>query len=171
MLFVHAYQSLLFNRWVSARWAAGISLTVPEPGDHLLRLARDGTVPGNTPIPVGEDNLPESRDMARRGRAQVAGPLVGFETEILPGAPGDLLNELLREEGIRTAEFRLPQLPEVASRGSFRPLLVPLPPIGIRSLEMTDRGAASSFTFALPKGAYATILLREFLKSGARRPD
>jgi len=169
MLFVHAYQSLLFNRWLSARWAAGISLTVPEPGDHLLRVARDGTVPGNEPIPVLPDNLPECRDMARRGRAQVAGPLVGFETQILEGIPGELLSRLLREEGIGTAEFQLPQLPEVASRGSFRPLIVPLPPIGIRPSDPGDRGPAATFSFALPKGAYATVLLREFLKAGSRR--
>lgn len=171
MLFIHAYQSLLFNRWVSARWAAGISLTVPEAGDHLLRLARDGTVPGNEPIPVYDDNLPECRELARRGRAQVAGPLVGFETPMLPGPAGELLTGLLREEGVQASDFRLPQLPEIASRGSFRPLVVPLPPIGIRSNEPGERGASATFTFALPKGAYATVLLREFLKTGARSAD
>jgi tRNA pseudouridine13 synthase len=168
MLFVHAYQSLLFNRWVSARWAAGLSLSVPEPGDHLLRIARDGTVPGNVPVPVTEDNLPECRELTHRGRAQVAGPLIGFETEILPGAPGEITSRILREEAVQVSDFRLPQLPEVASRGSFRPLLVPLPPIGLRRNEDDDRGPSVSFTFALPKGAYATILLREFQKTGAR---
>ncbi len=168
MLFVHAYQSLLFNRWASARWTAGLSLTVPEPGDYLLRLARDGTVPGNVPIPVSQDNLPECRDLARRGRAQLAGPLVGFETPRLTGAPGELLAKLLEQEGVQPSDFRLPQLPEIASRGSFRPLVVPLPPVGLRVEASEERGPSATFTFALPKGAYATVLLREFLKTGAR---
>lgn len=162
LLFVHAYQSLLFNRWLSRRAAAGLSLDEPVPGDVLLRVARDGTVPGTHPIPVASDNLPEAIDLARRGRALLAGPLVGFETPIPDGPAGELLASLLAEEGARPEDFRLPRTPDVASKGSYRPLLVPLPPIAI-----SDAEEGSWFRFALPKGSYATVLLREFTKLGA----
>ncbi len=163
LLFVHAYQALLFNRWLSRRYAAGISLEVPSPGDRILRLGRDGTVRSQDAVPVELDNLPECRDLVARLRARVAGPLVGFETPRSSGPVGDLLEALLTEEGIDRAGFRLPSAPEVASRGGWRPVLVPLPPIGL-----APDATGVWFRFGLPKGAYATVLLREFLKTGAR---
>ena len=168
-LFIHAYQSLLFNRWVSRRVAAGLSLTEPSPGDVLLRVARDGTVPGTTPIPVGSDNLTECTDLARRGRARLAGPLVGYSTAPLGGRPGELLAGILEDERVSASDFGLPKTPEIASAGSYRPVVVPLPPMALRPAEpaQDDRGEGVWFRFSLPKGAYATVLLREFLKAGA----
>ncbi|MCI4317431.1 MAG: tRNA pseudouridine(13) synthase TruD, partial [Thermoplasmata archaeon] len=168
-LFIHAYQALLFNRYVSRRRARGYSLTRPIPGDVLLRVARDGTVPGNQPIPVSDDNLTECTDFAERGRALVAGPLVGYETPRVDGPASDLLEGILAEEGVERESFRVPASPDLASAGSHRPLFVPLPPIAVR-LEPGADGAPSSASlhFALPKGSYATVLLREFLKTGAQ---
>ncbi|MGA8537339.1 MAG: tRNA pseudouridine(13) synthase TruD, partial [Thermoplasmata archaeon] len=80
-----------------------------------------------------------------------------------PGPAGALLGRLLASEGVDRAMFRLPATPEIASRGAARPVLVPMPPLWI-SPEGDDR---VRFLFALPKGAYATVLLREFLKEGA----
>ena len=173
LLFVHAYQALLFNRWVSARVVAGLSLWEPTEGDFLLRLARDGTVPGTHPIPVGTDNRPECLDLVRKGRARLAGPLVGFETPPSEGRPGEILEELLSEEHVNRHGFELPAAPDLASKGSYRPVLVPPPPIAIRP-EPPDadpdrpRGAGVWLAFALPKGSYATVMLREFTKLGAR---
>jgi tRNA pseudouridine13 synthase len=59
--------------------------------------------------------------------------------------------------------FRLPATPEIASRGAARPVLVPVPPLALTA-EGDDR---IRFQFALPKGSYATVFLREFLKSDA----
>ncbi len=170
MLFVHAYQALLFNRWVSRRHARGLSLLEPVEGDHLLRVTRDGTVPGVDPIPVSADNLPEASDLVRRSRARLAGPLVGLETPALAGEPGEILEGLLAEEAVRRADFGLPRFPEIASLGSWRPVWLPLPPIAVRTVapgEGTPDGALD-LVFSLPKGAYATVLLREFLKTGSR---
>ncbi len=169
MLFVHAFQALLFNRWVSRRFAMGVSLTAPVEGDHLLRVARDGTVPSLDPIPVSADNLPEARELVQRSRARLAGPLVGMETPELTGIPGEILGGLLAEEGVERADFRLPKFPEIASLGAWRPVWLPLPPIALaHSAPSTEDPTGSvEFVFALPKGAYATVLLREFLKAGS----
>jgi tRNA pseudouridine13 synthase len=168
-LFVHAYQALLFNRYVTRRVARGLALGRPSPGDRLLRVARDGTVPGTAPVPVGPDNLTECEELAARGRAIVAGPLVGFATPDDPGPASEILNELLEEEGVGRKDFESPRSADLASAGSFRPMFVPLPPIG--NLAERDPGAdedTATLHFSLPKGSYATILLREFLKTGAR---
>lgn len=162
LLFVHAYQALLFNRWLSRRHAAGIPLDRPVPGDRILRLGRDGTVRSQEGIPVADDNVVECTDLLRRGGALLAGPLVGYATPVVEGPSGTILEELLREEGVDRAMFRLPATPEIASRGAWRPALLPVPPLGL-----AVEGTGVRFRFALPKGAYATVLLREFLKSGA----
>ncbi len=164
LLFVHAFQSLLFNRWLTRRYGAGLPFDRPVPGDRLLRLQRDGTLRSQDAIPVADDNLNECADVVARGRALVAGPLVGFDTPVDPGPVGELFEEALSAEGVTRSQFRLPATPEIASRGAWRPIVVPVPPIALSTEE-----ASVVFRFALPKGAYATVLLREFLKTGSSR--
>ena len=163
LLFVHAYQALLFNRWTSRRHALDLPFDRPVVGDRILRLGRDGTVRSQEAVPVSPDNASECEEFVRRGRALVAGPLVGFETPEAMGPAGELLERILTEERVDRAMFRLPRTPEIASRGAWRPLLLPLPPLSLSA----DR-TGIRFRFALPKGAYATVLLREFLKPGAQ---
>ncbi len=161
-LFVHAFQALVFNKWLDARHAAELPLNRPTEGDRIMRIGRDGTIRGTDSVPVGSDNLTECRELVARGRALVAGPLVGYETPPGAGVPGEELDRILRDEGVERSMFRVPASPEVASRGAWRPLLVPTPPLAI-----VAEGEGVRFRFALPKGAYATVLLREFLKNGA----
>ena len=162
LLFVHAYQALLFNRWISRRHDLELRFDRPVVGDRIQRLGRDGTVRSQEAVPVSADNLVECEELVRHGRAFVAGPLVGFETPEASGPAGELLEGILSEERIDRTWFRLPRTPELASRGAWRPVLLPLPPIALAA-----EGTGLLFQFALPKGAYATILLREFLKPGA----
>ncbi|HXY47724.1 MAG TPA: tRNA pseudouridine(13) synthase TruD [Thermoplasmata archaeon] len=162
LLFVHAFQSFVFNRWLSARRRAGISLVSPVVGDRVLRVGRDGTVRGTEPVPVGTDNERECAELVARGGAWVAGPLVGSDTPRTEGPIGALLDDLLEHEGVDRLGFRIPFAPEISSRGAWRPVVLPVPPIS----RTTDE-TGIWFRFALPKGAYATVLLREFLKSGA----
>ena len=163
LLFVHAYQALLFNRWLSRRVAAGLPLGQPTSGDYVLRVGRDGTMRSREGIPVTADNLTECTDLVARGGAWVAGPLVGYETPSSEGSVGALLDGLLEEEGVRREMFRVPACPEVASQGAWRPAVLSVPPVGL-----APAGADEvTFRFALPKGAYATVFLREFLKNGS----
>ena len=162
LLFVHAFQALLFNRWLSERRAAGLPLNRPVPGDRILRIGRDGTVRGQEGVPVASDNVAECADLVARDGALLAGPLVGYGTPEIEGEPGRILRTILERESVTRAMFRVEPAPEVASRGAWRPAVLPVPPIGMAGEETGVR-----FRFALPKGAYATVLLREFLKSGA----
>lgn len=165
-LFVHAYQSYLFNQYLSRRYATGLSLVEPEAGDWLLRVARDGTVPGRDPVPVTLDNLSEARVMVHDGKARVAGPLVGYETPRLEGPAGPIVEALLEADHVSRAGFELRSAPDLASAGNWRPLWCPDPPLGVK-WEGPVEEPGLCFEFNLPRGSYATVLLREFRKSGA----
>lgn len=168
LLFVHAYQSLLFNRWLTERYRRGLGLGVVSEGDWILRIGRDGTLRGEDAVPVEADNLPECSALVARAQALVAGPLVGYDTRTLAGVPGEILRQVLAEEELDTAAFKLPAAPELASRGSWRAALIPLPPIQIGVEEGRDgAGPFARFRFTLPRGSYATVVLREFTKRGA----
>ena len=170
LLFVHAYQSLLFNRWLTERRRRGIGLREVVVGDRVLRRGRDGTMRGDEAVPVDADNLPECSRLVSRDQATVAGPLVGFETPLPPGPAGEVLATLLAQEQLDPAAFQLPRTPELASRGSWRPALFAVPPLDILvEASVSESGSTARFQFSLPRGAYATVLLREFTKSGATR--
>jgi tRNA pseudouridine13 synthase len=166
-LFIHAAQSLLYNRYLIARREHGLGSTEPVSGDRLLRLARDGTIPGTDPIPVTDDNLFEAQALVTRGRARIAAPLIGYKTELGGGVPGELLRSELAASELRAESFELPRQPDLASEGTWRPIAVPMPPVSFSVAP--DGGAGYTIRFALPKGSYATVLLREFTKLGATR--
>ena len=166
-LFIHAYQAHLFNRYTSRRYAAGLSLLEPDSGDWLLRVAKDGTIPGRDPVAVTRDNLSEARALTSQGKARLVGPLVGFSTPPLDGTGGQILDSLLSEDGVTRADFRLPATPELASAGNWRPFWCSAGPIAIAK-GGSDAEPAIRFTFNLPRGTYATVLLREFTKRGAK---
>ncbi|MCL4324354.1 MAG: tRNA pseudouridine(13) synthase TruD [Candidatus Thermoplasmatota archaeon] len=166
-LFVHAYQSYLFNEYLSQRLEEGLSLDVPVVGDMLQRYGPEG-LPGNLPpVPVTADNFPEVEKMVLSGRARVAAPLVGRDTPMLEGDPGRILEKVVEREGVQRAQFQLPDLPRLSSAGTYRSLLARLPYYFFRG-RVTPRGEdAYTLRFPLDKGVYATVLLREFMKERA----
>ncbi|MFB6157628.1 MAG: tRNA pseudouridine(13) synthase TruD, partial [Haloferacaceae archaeon] len=89
-----------------------------------------------------------------RGRAFVTAPLVGTETTLGDGEPDDVVRDVLADLDLAPADFDLPE--GFASRGTRRPVLV-------RTDARVERDPLT-LSFALPHGAYATVLLREYLK-------
>ncbi len=160
-LFVHAAQSYLFNRIVSERLARGLPFDRPVVGDVVAFADRDVdalAVPdtGRTQR-VTDERLATVERHCERGRAFVTAPLVGTETELADGEPGEIERAVLEEAGLGPADFDLPG--EFDSTGDRRAVLV-------RTSLAVDAGDdAVTFAFALPRGSYATVLLREYLKT------
>ncbi len=163
-LFVHAAQSYLFNRIVSARLDAGLPLERPVTGDVVC--FRDSDRSGPIPVPdpertqrVTADRVDTITQHCERNRAFVTAPLVGTETELATDKPGAIERSVLETVGIEPAEFALPAPWD--STGTRRALAVRT------DLTTTINHEDRQFTlaFALPKGSYATVLTREYRKA------
>ncbi|ACM56174.1 tRNA pseudouridine(13) synthase TruD [Halorubrum lacusprofundi] len=162
-LFVNAAQSFLFNQVLSERLRRGLSFDRPVAGDVVCFA--DGDAPEELYAPdtdrlqrVDEDRVAVVTRHCERGRAFVTAPLIGTETDLGDGEPGEIEREVLADAGIEPGDFALPG--DFDSSGTRRAIL-------LRSdLNVTFDDGDPRFAFALPSGSYATVLLREFTKSG-----
>ena len=162
-LFVNAAQSFLFNRVLSERLRRGLPFDRPVAGDVVCFA--DGDAPDELYAPdtdrlqrVDEGRVDTVTRHCERGRAFVTAPIVGTETDLGDGEPGEIEREVLADVGVEPGDFALPG--EFDSAGTRRAVLLRT------DLDATVEGGDPRFAFALPSGSYATVLLREFLKRG-----
>ncbi|MEE8232530.1 MAG: tRNA pseudouridine(13) synthase TruD [Thermoplasmata archaeon] len=157
-LFVNAYQSFLFNRILSLRMDEGLSLSEPILGDLLLPLDKRGLPDRRRPIAVTEANRAKTALQVRAGKAWVSGLLAGYDVPRAEGEMGRLEDQVIEEEEVHLADFHVPSLPKLSSRGLRRVLVAP-----IRDFAFAVDGDVR-LTFTLNPGCYATSLLRELRK-------
>ncbi|KUK04274.1 MAG: tRNA pseudouridine13 synthase [Methanosarcinales archaeon] len=148
-MFVHALQSYLFNRMLSERLRLGLSLREPQVGEWVLV--------GERAQRVDEGTLDMAARLVRHGRARVALPIVGYDTDV--EALPEYARRVLDDERIEPEMFSLPHLSELSPAGTLREVATSLP----SRLCVDDEGVVLHLT--LPKGCYATVVLREYTKS------
>ncbi|WP_435345599.1 tRNA pseudouridine(13) synthase TruD [Haloarchaeobius sp. HRN-SO-5] len=158
-LFVHAAQSYAFNLLLSRRLERGLPFTRPVEGDVVCFADADAPADLSFPDVDREQRVTERRvdTIARhceRGRAFVTAPLVGTETELADGEQGEIERSVLDDLGLEPGDFDLPG--EFYSAGTRRAVLV--------RANLTVDSDPLTFSFSLPKGSYATVVLREYLK-------
>ena len=157
-IFVHAYQSYLFNLYLSRRIEEGLPLNEPLVGDIVVQV-KGGIPYRDRTYRVTETNINFVREKVEKGQAMVSGPLFGFAMRRAKGLPGELERKILEEEGITLETFK--KLPKpMAEPGGRRELLIR--PIGMTYGYVLGTGMC--FRFFLPKGVYATSVLREVMK-------
>ncbi len=154
-LFVHAHQSFLFNRIVTARLEAGLGLAEAHIGDQVMSASDDGT---RTHLVSAANRERVQRELDLR-RAVLTAPLPGTDIPLAEAEPGEVERRVLAADGIEPRDYRVSALPEVASQGRRRGLMQ-----GVQDLEVTWIDGDPVFAFQLGKGAYATAVLREFMK-------
>ncbi|MFA1610287.1 tRNA pseudouridine(13) synthase TruD [Halobellus rubicundus] len=171
-LFVNAAQSFAFNRIVSERLSRGLPLARPVEGDVVCFADTDAPEGLYRPDPNRTQVATERRVdvMTRhceRGRAFVTAPLVGTETDLADGEPGEIERAVLDDLGLEPGDFDLPG--EFHSTGTRRAVFVRTGvEVAVGDSDAGDEierpADAYDLSFSLPSGSYATVLLREYLK-------
>jgi len=139
-LFVQAYQSYLFNRFLSERIQRELPLENPLRGEHKVTI--------------------DSEDCA-------ALPLIGYKQALSRGVQGGIEKRVLDEEGVEPQNFKVSCMREISSSGGLRTTLAPIIDLSIERPsedEMNIGKKSMDISFTLRKGSYATVILREFMK-------
>jgi tRNA pseudouridine13 synthase len=160
MMFLHAYQSLLFNKILCARIREGIPLSQPILGDIILPIDEYYRPVHKTWIIVNERNQEKITKQCSVGKAFISGVLFGSQTQFAEGEFGELERKVIEGEEIEAKDFIIPELIEISSKGNRRELVAP-----VNQFKYTVSEDQIKINFGLIKGAYATILLREYMKS------
>ena len=147
-MFVHAYQSYLFNKAVSERTKLGINKYVE--GDIII---------DNEEHLVHEFDLNDIDERIENFEVHPTSPLYGTKVPLAGGVVGQLEQKILDEEKIKLEDFECPKTPKLGSHGLRRALRFKIWNV---SAEKTSEGVITEFS--IPKGCYATAVLREILK-------
>jgi len=147
-MFVHAYQSCLFNKTVSERAKLGIDKYVEgdiiiDNEEHLVHEFGD-----------------EIHEKIKNFEFHPTAPLYGTKVPLAEGELGEMEQKILDEEGITLDEFEVPKMPKLGSHGLRRAMRFK---IWDASAIATDEGVLVEFS--IPKGCYATAVLREIMKN------
>ncbi|MBI5545520.1 MAG: tRNA pseudouridine(13) synthase TruD, partial [Deltaproteobacteria bacterium] len=146
---ISAYQSWLFNRVLAERIADGLFATALD-GDLMKKLDTGGLFTCDAP----------ATDEARLARFEISatGPMFGPRMLEPARASLDRERRVHDAEGLSLASF---EPLKGDGEGTRRPTRLPL------SLTIDDEGEAVVLGFALPKGSFATAVLREVQKAEA----
>lgn len=149
-LYVHAFQSYLFNRSLSTALKRGEDIAAYRLGDNWAPVSVDGLVVTRT---FGVKDKPT-------GGVVPMMQIVGYAFRDY-GTRFDLcISEVLQSEGVSPSSFYVKEMQEVSSEGGFR-----RPHLTLRSPAWNVDGGNAHMRFTLAKGQYATVLLREITKT------
>lgn len=137
ILFVHAYQSYLFNKIIEKR--------IEKLGDKCFEKQEGDVL---------EDGI-------------VTAQLPGFESKFSSGLMGDIEKEIFKSEGIDFSFFKVRSSSELSSKGSKKQIALFVKDFKLEKIiddEFNEGKKAIIISFFLSKGNYATTVLRELIK-------
>ena len=146
-LYVQAYQAYVFNLCISESLSCGEDITKCRDGDLCFEI-EGNSVPGkirklNPSIDTYSTVLPALR-------------LVGYSFQVGKGRFESTSEKILKEEGLAPRDFYIQDMQELSAKGGFRQSV-------LWCKELKYSGSLH-ISFKLPKGSYATTLLREIMK-------
>ena len=145
-LFVQAYQAFIFNRCLSAAILAGENLLEPRVGDLCFEMEGPATFGRIIKF-----------DPAAKTKMVPAIRMAGYTFQPGKGRFEQITKRIMQEEGLKARDFYIKEMQELSHQGGFRQ--APLWSIGF-----SYRQDPLMVSFKLPKGSYATTLLRELVK-------
>ena len=142
-LYIHAYQSFLFNNLVS------IYLKNKYPQVKTVKYSQ-GTFIFHTNLKKENLSL----------------PTIGFDTTIKNKKINELLKNLMKKEKLSFSDFIIRSFPELSQEGQERSLLTKAKELSISQAEKDELNPGKEkivIGFSLPKGSYATMFIRFLL--------
>lgn len=147
-MFVHAYQSFLFNAAVSKRVGMGINKYIE--GDIII----------NNEERIVRDKTPEEyQELIDTFQVNPTSPLYGTKVPFAGGKVGEMEKSILDNYGLSKEDFEVPKMPRLGSHGLRRSMRFQ---VWDTSAIATDEGVLTEFS--INKGSYATAVLREVMK-------
>jgi tRNA pseudouridine13 synthase len=147
-MFIHAYQSFLFNKAVSERSKLGLNKYVE--GDIII---------DNEEHLVHQFEEKEIQEKIINFEVHPSAPLFGSKMPIAGGVVGEIEREILDHENLKLEDFKVTKMPKLGSHGLRRAIRFKVWDIEVKN---TDDGIMVEFS--IPKGCYATAVLREIMK-------
>ena len=145
-LFVQAYQAYIFNRCLSKAIMAGEDLLQPQMGDLCFEMEGPATFGRIIKYhPSSKTRLVPAIRMA------------GYTFQPGKGRFENITKAILQEEEIDAKDFYIKEMQELSHQGGFRQ--APL-----WCTDFSYKRDPLKVSFKLPKGSYATTLLREIIK-------
>ena len=159
-LYVSAFQSELFNDVLARR--------VEMVGEDGLRGTTDRVLAGDMAQKTGSDVCFYVQDPAveqpRADRFEISptGPIVGYRASLAQGLPGEIECRALASRGVAPESFR--RAGALRVKGARRALRFRLEEPALAA-GRDGHGEYLEMTFSAPSGCYATVVLREIMKS------
>lgn len=137
LLFVHAYQSWLWNEtvkiylekkiksWKTVEYSAGTVYFPKQEESHALK--------------------------------NVGIPIVGFDIEERDKEIEEMLNDLMKNEHITERDFLIKQMPEITAAGGRRNLIIDCNDLHKKEIDKET----IELSFSLGKGSYATMVVKQ----------
>jgi tRNA pseudouridine13 synthase len=145
-LFVQAYQAYIFNKCLSAAVASGEDLLQPKEGDLCFEM--EGPATFGRVIKYNPDSKSKMVPAVR---------MAGYTFQPGKGRFENITKSILEQEGVAAKDFYIKEMQELSNQGGFRQ--APL-----WCMDFTYNKNPLIVSFKLPKGSYATTLLREIIK-------
>ena len=172
-LVMSSFQSYIFNKAISQRIAEGHPLSQPISGDVVSILME----------PKGHPSLISYKYQGGKGwndetiikafkheRATIIAPIIGHKTNLTDyPAFEPIYRKILIEENFDVSQFNHPYPRIFRFDGTFRPIFNKPSSLKISQAYVTNKYPefdphGIKLEFSLPKGTYATVLLRELRK-------
>jgi tRNA pseudouridine13 synthase len=148
-LYVQAYQSYIFNRTMSLALAAGEDISDYKKGDNWAGVSEDGL----------STTYAKSAKVSPEGRAVPLVQLAGYAYRDYGSRFDGYTGAAMKSEEVSPRDFFVEEMQEVSAEGGFR-----RPHLAVSDGTWKVEGDVATLEFALARGQYATVLLREVLK-------
>ena len=166
-----SFQSYIFNKLISARIKRGNPISTPVQGDVISILSESRGQPSMVFYKYGDWNDEAIMKAFKYDRATIIAPIVGFKTDLgkFPYFES-IVKDIMVEESFRQDEFHHKHYQLFNFEGTFRPIFIKPTKLSTSPAYITNKypekdPSGVQLEFNLPKGTYATSLLREFCKN------